>query len=174
MTRVLVVVASAKGSSAQAIYGGTTALYFNNAGKAVNYIAETLKYERARLGKAVEGKMDKDEQERNALFIYQIPLKVKNVRGDLSDGCYECNGSDSEEMECDYECDDDDMKCQNECDDEEYEKEVVPAKRMKGNVKSGMDNAMLSVGVSHSEFTGITNAEIERDPQFPIRCTIQF
>jgi len=59
---VLVVVASAKGSSAQAIYGGTTALYFNNAGKAVNYIAERLKDERARLGKAVEGKMDKDEQ----------------------------------------------------------------------------------------------------------------
>jgi len=88
--------------------------------------------------------------------------------------CYECDGCDIEETECEDECDDEDMECQNECDDEEYEKEVVPAKRMKGNVKSGMDNAMLSVGVSHSEFTGITNAEIERDPQFPIRCTIQF
>jgi len=143
---VLVIVASSKGSSTQGIYGGTTALYFNNAGRAANYIAERLKDERKRLGKAVEGKMDQDEQERNALLIYQIPLKVKNpIRYDLEyDGC--CDDSD----DCFEE-----MCCENE------------------NTCRGMDNAVLSVGVAHSDFKGITSSDIERDPQFPIRCTIQ-
>ena len=125
---VLVIVASAKGASAQAIYGGTTSLYFNDAGKAANYVAERLKDERERLGKTVEAKMDKDEQERNALFIYQIPLKVEQK-----------------------------MRI-----------------RRKNTSTRGMDNAVLSVGKTHSDFEGITSANIERDPQFPIRCTIQF
>jgi len=146
---VLVIVASSQGASAQAIYGGTTALYFNNAGKAANYVAERLKDERKRLGKAIEGKMDKDEQERNALFIYQIPLKVpENLIYDYSDD------------ECfDEECEDDEDDC---IDGETSQK------------PRGMDNAVIRVGKTHSEFQGIKNAEIERDPQFPIRCTIQF
>jgi len=37
-----------------------------------------------------------------------------------------------------------------------------------------MDNAMSSVEVSQSKFTGISSAEIERDTQFPIRCPFQF
>lgn len=142
---VLVIVASANGSSAQAIYGGTTALYFNNAGKAANFVAERLKDERKRLGKAIEGKMDKDEQERNALFIYQIPLKVRSppptfvLYGTASlDKCCATNSMTF------------------------------------GSRSRGMDNAVLSVGKSHSDFKGITNCDIERDPQFPIRCTIQF
>jgi len=142
---VLVIVASSQGTSSQAIYGGTTALYFNKAGKAANFIAERLKEERKRLGKAVEGKMDQDEQERNALFIYQIPLKVTK-----SFQLYDDN-SDFEEEMCD-------------CDQDECER-----------LESlGMDNAVISVGKAHSEFKGITNASIERDTQFPIRCTIQF
>jgi len=152
---VLVVVASAKGSSAQAIYGGTTALYFNNAGKAANFIAERLKDERARLGKTVEGKMDKDEQERNALFIYQIPLKVKETNR------YDSCGFGGYE-ECDEECGGMDL----------FDDGMVYG--MTRSEPRGMDNAMLSVGISHSEFTGISNAEIERDTRFPIRCTIQF
>jgi len=77
---VLVLVSSATGTSAQGIYGGTTALYFNNDGQAANYVAEWLKDERARLGKEVEGTMDKDEQQRNALFIFQIPLIPKKPK----------------------------------------------------------------------------------------------
>jgi formylmethanofuran dehydrogenase subunit E len=51
------------------MYDGNTALHFKNAGKAANFFAERLKDERVRLGKVVEGKMDKDEQERNTLFM---------------------------------------------------------------------------------------------------------
>jgi len=146
---VLVVVASSNGSSAQAIYGGTTALYFNNAGKAANFVAERLKEERARLGKEVEGKMDKDEQERNALFIYQIPLVPKNRRLSYTCESIESIVSESKSM-----------------------KSKQSMKRSKAC--KGMDNAVLSVGKSHSDFKGIESADIERDERFPIRCTIQF
>jgi len=37
-----------------------------------------------------------------------------------------------------------------------------------------MDNAVISVGESHSAFNGIKSSDIERDPAYPIRCTIQF
>jgi hypothetical protein len=57
------------------MYDGNTALDFNNAGNAANFIAERLKDERVRFGKVAEVKMDKDEQERNTLFICQVPLK---------------------------------------------------------------------------------------------------
>jgi len=147
---VLVIVASSQGSSAQAIYGGTTALYFNNAGKAANYVAERLKDERERLGKAIEGKMDKDEQERNALFIYQIPLKVppqENILSIIEKVIYSMN--------------------------QNFEK-LDSLDAMYVEAPRGMDNAVIKVGKTHSEFQGIKNAEIERDPQFPIRCTIQF
>jgi len=148
---VLVIVASSQGSSAQAIYGGTTALYFNNAGKAANYVAERLKDERERLGKEIEGKMDKDEQERNALFIYQIPLKVKAREFDMVLQCSSLpKGSGML-----------------------FKKSSSSLKRKSSNSR-GMDNAVIKVGNTHSDFKGITSAEIERDPQFPIRCTIQF
>lgn len=152
---VLVIVASAKGSSTQAIYGGTTALYFNDAGKAANYVAERLKDERERLGKAVEGKMDQDEQERNALLIYQIPLKVKNLPMPM----YGFNSFSTNSMQ--LNC----VKKKKSCSSNES---------MTNCRARGMDNAVLSVGKSHSDFKGITSSEIERDPQFPIRCTIQF
>jgi len=146
---VLVIVASSQGSSAQAIYGGTTALYFNNKGKAANYVAERLKDERERLGKAIEGKMDKDEQERNALFIYQIPLKITSrTRCDDYGGIMLADCIESESFSVNKKCLSRDTR--------------------------GMDNAVIKVGNTHSDFKGITSAEIERDPQFPIRCTVQF
>ena len=81
---VLVLVCSQKGTSAQAVFGGTTQLYFNNDGEAANYVAERLKDERKRLGKDVDAKMDVDEQERNCLFIVQIPLEQQKPRARLA------------------------------------------------------------------------------------------
>lgn len=137
---VLLVVGCSAGSSAQAIYGGTTALYFNDAGKAANFVAERLKDGRERLGKAVEGKMNRDESERNALFVYQIPLKVSPKKAKPQAKYFLNTAAEAESFFCSL----------------------------------GMDDAVLSVGESYCDFTGIKNAKLERDPQFPIRCTIQF
>ncbi|AYV77858.1 MAG: hypothetical protein Edafosvirus2_37 [Edafosvirus sp.] len=76
---VLVIIVSSAGTSTQLITNGDTKLYFNKNGKACNFLADRLKEDRRKKGKALEGKMDLDEQERNALFIIQIPLKIKPV-----------------------------------------------------------------------------------------------
>ena len=73
---VLVLVCS-KRYIAQTLANNSTSLFFNTAGKAANYVAERMKDERKRLGKAIEGKMSTDEAERNVLMIFQIPLKQK-------------------------------------------------------------------------------------------------
>jgi len=150
---VLVIVASSQGTSSQAIFGGTTALYFNKTGNAANFIAERLKDERKRLGKEVEGKMDQDEQERNALFIYQIPLKVST------------NNHCEPEPESESCCDERNSCCDSDVDQKHLS--VVTGSQ-------GMDNAVIRVGKFHSKFHGVTSSTIERDTRFPIRCTIQF
>jgi len=86
--------------------------------------------------------MNADEQERNCLLVFQIPLKQKYqpIRENL---CM------SEKRKC--------------------------VRKFKATSDSlGMDDAMLRTGASHSTFIGINNKSIERDPEFPIRCTVQF
>ena len=159
---VLVLVCSQKGTSAQAIFGGTTQLYFNNAGDAANYVAERLKHERQRLGKNTEAKMDSDEVERNALFIVQIPLKTK-PRPPPAGVFLDCAG-DYKPAEEDCEFDEEEAEC------EEEEESARPP----GSAGTfGVDRAMLSVGKTHSKFEGIKDFTLERDPRFPIRITVQ-
>jgi len=82
------------------------------------------------------------------LLIYQIPLKVKNTsRNQMYD-------------ECEYK-----TVSKKMC----YKK----SKKCEENER-GMDNAILSKGEAHSDFIGINNKVLERDTQFPIRCTAQF
>ncbi len=155
---VLVLVCSQKGTSACLLYEETSKLYFNNAGSAANYVAERLKDERKRLGKKTEGKMSTDEQERNALFIFQIPLKVSERQYK----CYaECNFNE-ESCEEEADCSDDgevNLSC--------HEPTEIQSCSLKG-----VDHAMLSVGATHSVFP-VINRKIERDTRFPIRCTVQ-
>ena len=164
---VLVLVCSQKGTSAQAIFGGTTQLYFNNAGEAANYVAERMKDERKRLGKDLDAKMDVDEQERNALMIFQIPLKTKprSSRGfenlclqsavwSYSASACSATNSGTKGLTRSLEVDRD---------------RSAPAASSRG-----MDRAMLSVGATHSKFEGIKDFTLERDTRFPIRCTYQF
>jgi hypothetical protein len=167
---VLVLVCSQKGTSAQAIFGGTTQLYFNNGMEASNYVAERLKEERRRLGKNEETKMDSDENERNCLFIYQIPLKVKErTRGFVLFNSGKKSMGYNEE-EC---CDDVLIEC---CESmvEQCQSFSSPVLNESATRSLGMDNAMLSVGKSHSKFEGIKDFTLERDTRFPIRCTCQF
>ena len=98
-----------------------------------------MKDVRKREGKSEAMEMTSDEQEKNCLFIYQIPLKV-----DLN-------------SLFDYDCES----------DEDCEESNSKSKR-------GIDDAVLKKGERHSEFKGTRNKKLERDLQFPIRCTVQF
>jgi len=144
---VLVLIVSQAGTSAQFAVGNP--LYFNQKGKACNFVAERLKDERERKGLSSDTPMNVDEQERNCLLVFQIPLKVKESLRSvpmLSEMCMpECKSVQSESFKC-----------------EDFES------------SRGMDDAMLRTGDSHSDFQGVDNKTFERDPQFPIRCTVQF
>ncbi len=73
---VLVLVASSQGTSAQ-ILSGNNPLYFNDDGKACNFLAERMKDVRKREGESEAKEMTKEEEEKNCLYIFQIPLKQK-------------------------------------------------------------------------------------------------
>lgn len=71
----------------------TTDILFNSSGRAFDYVAERLKEERKRLGKDLNAPMSVEEKERNVLFVFQIPLKQKEIKKDvekiyLSSGSY--------------------------------------------------------------------------------------
>jgi hypothetical protein len=171
---VLVVVGSQQGTSSQTIKRGTTALYFNNAGSAADYVAERLKEERARLGKNTEAAMDADEKQRNALFIYQIPLKVtprvsrystySSTNGDDSNGD-DSNGGSFNIMQC--------LEMEDKCSVLESLSLFTSSNATRSISAKGMDNAMIRAGVTHSKFLGIDKSTVERDERFPIRVTIQ-
>ncbi len=74
---VLVIISSNQGTSTQILDSKTTDILFNSKSKAYDFVAERLKEERKRLGKDLNSPMSDEEKERNVLFIYQIPLKVK-------------------------------------------------------------------------------------------------
>lgn len=149
---VLVIVASAQGTSAQVIVDGQTALYFNRNGQAANFEAVRLEDDRKVRGKSNQSKqMDLEESENNVLFVYQVPLKVKRI-------LYR------EEMQ---EC----IMIQEQCCMIE---ECNISSKKKNKSKRGMDNAQVRAGESHSDFVGVGSHTIERDDRFPIRCTMQY
>src|SRR5665648_121651 len=177
---VLVIVASSQGTSAQVVVDGTTRLYFNRNGQAANFQATRLKDDRQARGKALEGKMDLDEQERNVIFVYQVPLKPKRVeaRSQMFDCCLESMNSQLS-AQCASYCDDEsnEMMLQ-ECSAQFEPQSSTFSKKIKrsnsSRLKRGMDDAMLKAGEGHSEYFGVADYELERDARFPIRCTLQY
>ncbi len=98
---VLVLICSQQGTSAQ-ILPGSSPLYFNDNGKACNFIAERMKDVRKREGKSEATPITKDEEEKNCLFIYQIPLKYDESNVDDGECEYEkecCYFDDENEKE---------------------------------------------------------------------------
>ena len=156
---VLVVVGSQQGTSSQTVKQGTTSLYFNNAGSAADYVAERLKEERVRLGKDTQAAMDAGEKQRNALFIYQIPLKVTQRKREPMMMMYQG-------MQ-DYSC----VIESQSFNPMKQSMSMLPSSN--SSPPKGMDNAMIRAGVTHSKFLGINKSTVERDERFPIRVTIQ-
>lgn len=72
---VLVIIASAHGTSAHFVRSLDNKLSFNKNGLMAQFVAERLVADRERRGVAAEGTLTAEEKLRNALLIFQIPLK---------------------------------------------------------------------------------------------------
>lgn len=146
---VLVIVASANGTSASIVTERHQKLYFNNNGKAFQYTATRLSTDRKNRNKKDSGEpMDLDEMERNVLMIFQIPLKQKEIRNSIPDTEYlgVALGMGG-------------IRCQS--------KGIMP--------RGGMENAMLSVSnKSKGPFKGGNGLKVQRDERYPIRLTFQY
>lgn len=75
---VLVIISSAEGTSCQIVDSDTT-LYINLNGERGVFTAKRLEDDRKERNVPLEGKITKEEKQRNVIFIYQIPL-VKRVQ----------------------------------------------------------------------------------------------
>lgn len=72
---VLVIVSSSQGTSAHFVLGRNNVLDFNKNGLKAKFLAERLRDDRAKRGVSLDGPMTDDEKIRNALLIFQVPLK---------------------------------------------------------------------------------------------------
>jgi hypothetical protein len=156
---VLVLVVSQGGTSAQVVCGRNSVLYFNKNGRAFNFHAKRLSKDREEKGKSTTGAMDADEQERNALMVFQIPLKVARRSWDT--------------LECANE------SCSYDMCASASVKESAKSKSKSKKKSLGIEDAVLSLGDDKGEFTGTRGSsgqylKLERDTDYPIRCTLQF
>lgn len=165
---ILVIMSGAQGTSAQVVYGQTS-LYFNDNEDAYNMKADRLTDDRKKRGVRLDGPMSEEEKNRNALFIYQIPLKQQ----------ISITRSYTYEKGCPYITMN--SKTFNTTLGEEsfsYNLEMAncsSSSGLKNAVRSrGLEKAVLSRGQYINKFTGTNNLTLERDERFPIRCTVQY
>ncbi len=77
---VLAIVATSQGTSTHVITERQQKLLFNRHGQATKYLAKRLSQDRAERKVALTGEMTSEEQDRNVLVIYQIPLKKQRLQ----------------------------------------------------------------------------------------------
>jgi hypothetical protein len=185
---VLVIVSSSEGTSTQIVYGQNNTLYFNKNGQNSNYIAERLSDDRKKRGVPLDGPMTHEEKQRNALLIFQIPLKRKprESRGPPAgcsgysgyygsmftqkEGCSGPVKAAAASCSMSY-CDTDDNMLM---DDYDTPKGCVARSMSSKPASRGFEHAVIKTSESFGKFIGTKDLELERDPDYPIRCTIQF
>lgn len=159
---VLVILASAEGTSA-CVVDGTTPLYFNKMGAAANFLATRLSDDRVRRGVPVDGPMTTEEKARNALYVFQVPLKQK------MEGRWEscCAGASYDDDECGGAggCFGDDDWDGGDDVPERCEVTDAPTR--------GFEKAVLGTTEAFADYPDLPDV-LERDERFPVRCTIQY
>lgn len=160
---VLVIVSTSQGTSS-CILSNRENLYFNRNGRKVSYLTKRLKQDRKERGVELEGKMTSEEEDRNAIIIYQIPLKQKDIRtfgsnpwmvsGNSSNGSIiTCGGTAVLKELYGY----------------------TPQIRKTKKRTLGLDDAMLQVSEKdQGKFEKLDSSKLIRDTRFPIRVTYQF
>lgn len=141
---VLVIVASAEGTSVQTLTHGTDKLYFNDNGYKCDYQVQRQK------DYLKENPEDaKDElklQEHNVLFVYQIPLKQKEPSFNPYGFTYNIDN---------------------------FMVDQPVYRSISLDTHRGMDNGYLTHG-ERKDKMGTLMSDLERDHRYPIRCTMQF
>jgi hypothetical protein len=150
---VLVLVANERGTSAQIVenVGGGQKLYFNDNGKRCPFLGQRLSEYRIEKGETDLSKpMSQEEKQKNMLLIIQIPLKHR-FSPPIMPLSYNAAppGYVMKSMGC--------------------MPESYPQRR-----SADVEDAIIKVGQAEVEFNEIGDVEIERDPDFPIRVTLQF
>ncbi|AQN68733.1 hypothetical protein [Saudi moumouvirus] len=166
---VLVIIATAYGTSAQVVSGGNTILYFNDEGTSRLFKAERLRDYRLSQGKSLDGPMDAEEKALNGIYIFQVPLKVSSPKR------YNLYESDPYPVKALYFGDEESvMLCSMD-----KSLESCSLGNTRGASSRGMDRAILSIGVEKGPYKGIKNSSgqaytLVRDTDKPIRLTVQF
>jgi hypothetical protein len=146
---LLTILATQQGTSCQVIGSGKTPLYFNDHGNAVEMVAKRLADDRAEKGLPTTGPMTQEEQERNVMYIFSVPLKIK----ERPRANYESMVSFSA-----------------------VPKSAVGyqnARKSRSKTR-GYDHAVLEKGTEiMGPYKGTRDLTLERDDRFPIRCTVQ-
>lgn len=160
---VLVIMSGAQGTSTQVVYGSTS-IYLNDNNNAYNMRAERLTDDRKKRGVPLDGPMTDEEKNRNALFIYQIPLRQKPRPPVHYMNSAAAFGADTSNC----------CMMNNECDVDTSDCLEVPYSPPKSKRSRGFEKAVLSRGEYMGKFTGTNGLTLERDDRFPIRCTVQY
>ncbi|BCS83399.1 hypothetical protein QLL95_gp0724 [Cotonvirus japonicus] len=176
---VLVIIATAYGTSAQVVTGGNTVLYFNDEGTNRLFKAERLRDYRQAQGKALDGAMDSEEKALNGIYIFQVPLKVKEPGINFFEGGPKWTFNSYEEncfIPTIYSVDSIKPIESNTC--KLMSVNSTHCVRESSNSR-GMDRAILSLGQEKGIYKGVKKSsggtyELIRDAEKPIRLTVQF
>lgn len=164
---VLVVIASAQGTSAHFVLGRDNTLDFNKNGKLAKFVAKRLKDDRKERGVALEGEMTEDEKLRNALLIFQIPLKRKMVPQRIFSDCDSLESCAGPTSYSSVSLNTTKGGCLPRGD-------RVFLDSSSHSSPAGMDHAIVSTSEGRGEYPSLSKYTIERDTSMPIRCTIQY
>ena len=144
---VLVIMATAYGTSAQVVCGGNKLLYFNDNNISRLFKAERITDYRASQGKPTDQPMSSEEKALNGIYIFQVPLVIKEKKTRLMYDTDMCLESLSEE------------------------KSVPRGRGMERAILTLGTEKGPYLGIKKSN--GGTH-ELKRDVNRPIRLTVQF
>ena len=144
---VLAIVASSNGTSAEILDGTMQKLYHNKNGEKASYIGQRLSDFREETGSSLssDAPMTASEKQQNMLLIIQIPLKNTTVMRSFPVFSSRLTKKDKDVRHC-----------------------SAPSSIV------DVESAIIKVGESEGIHREIGNCEIERDPQFPVRVTLQY
>ncbi|GAQ88561.1 hypothetical protein KFL_004390090 [Klebsormidium nitens] len=134
----------------------TRALLFNRGGAAAMFLAKRLSQDRRERGVSEAGAMTADELDRNALLLFQIPLKQRPAPEWRYDSdCDECCEMSVFAGACEMPG-------------------AAPDERIREAALAGLEYATLRASdQTYGPFRGLEGFKLERDARFPIRVTFQ-
>ena len=195
---ILVIVCSSEGTSCQIIKGRENILYFNKNGSNANYVAERLSEDRKRRGVESNEPMTNEEKQRNALLIFQIPLKKIEINEPSHfKHQYKDFVPQSEPSHFKYQYKDFVPQYEDLYSRKDYQiTDMLTSKYMitafdkkrysdcrysdsrcdqqERSATLGFENAVLSSSEAFGRFSGTRGEKLVRDEKYPIRCTVQY